>query len=195
MNFVETVSDLTDAVSEVYLATENHVLIEAFLPGREYCIAVCGPVTAAGGQLTRHEKPFVFAAIERVLESDERVFTSMDLKPITTSRVRSLDPNTEADVIAELQKVGSQTFSELNLETIVRLDVRADESGKIHVLEANPKPDLKAPTPEKTSIVCAGLKNYGMSYDDLILSLLADRIDLLFAARRGTVNELSKLLD
>jgi hypothetical protein len=34
-----------------------------------------------------------------------------------------------------------------------------------------------------------------MSYDDLILSLLADRIDLLFACRRGTVNELAALME
>ena len=42
---VDHAADLGDAVAEVYAATENHVLIEAYLPGREFCVAVCGPVS------------------------------------------------------------------------------------------------------------------------------------------------------
>jgi hypothetical protein len=34
-----------------------------------------------------------------------------------------------------------------------------------------------------------------MSYDDLILSLIADRIDLLFSQRRRAVTHLTALLD
>jgi D-alanine-D-alanine ligase len=151
-------------------------------------------VTAVEGNLRRHDEPFVFAAVERMLESEERIFTSMDLRPITRSRVRALSEETDAAEIQQLYTLGRRVFEELHLETLVRLDVRADEAGNMFVLEANPKPDLKAPTAEKTSLVCASLQSYGMSYDDLILSLLADRIDLLFACRRGTVNELARLL-
>ena len=63
------------------------------------------------------------------------------------------------------------------------------------MLEANPKPDLKAPTRNQTSLVAASLSAYGMSYDDLILSLLADRIDLLFNERPGMIGHLKDLLD
>jgi hypothetical protein len=45
-----------------------------------------------------------------------------------------------------------------------------------------------------TSLIGSALGHYGMSYDDLILSLLADRIDLLFCRRRGMANHLSALL-
>jgi len=47
----------------------------------------------------------------------------------------------------------------------------------------------------KTSLICASLKQLGMSYDDLILSLFADRLDLLFSQRRGTVTTLLHLLE
>lgn len=191
---VDTVDQLTEAVSEVYLATENHVLIERYLPGREFCVAVCGPVTAAARRLDRHAGAFVFAAVERRLDSDERIFTSMDQRPITRSRVRALKAPEDAAEITQLEELGRRVYDELHLETLVRLDVRGDADGLMYVLEANPKPDLKAPTEEKTSLVCASLQEYGMSYDDLIFSLLADRIDLLFACRRGTVHELAKLL-
>ena len=194
VHVVETAEGLTEMVDQIYQATENHVLIEAYLPGREYCIAVCGPVTAAQGVIERHDEPFAFASIERVLDSDEKIFTSMDVKPITADRIRALDPAADGDVIAKLEDLAREVFLELSLETLVRLDVRADEAGNLTILEANPKPDLKAPTAERTSLVCASLAHYGMTYDDLILSLLADRIDLLFSQRRGTVTHLANLL-
>jgi D-alanine-D-alanine ligase len=191
---VDDAAGLTEAVAEVYGATENHVLIEEYLPGREFCVAVCGPVTAHGGRLERQRGPFVFAAVERLLGAGERIFTSMDVRPITADRVRPLDPAEDAGVLAELHRLAREVFVELGIETLIRLDVRADATGRMFVLEANPKPDLQAPTPDRTSLICAGLAPHGMSYDDLVLSLVADRLDLLFSQRRGTVSHLTALL-
>jgi hypothetical protein len=73
--------------------------------------------------------------------------------------------------------------------------LRADETGQPHILEANPKPDLKQPANGTTSLVSAGLSQIGLDYDDLILSLLADRLDFLFGHRRGTVKHIVDLLD
>ncbi len=194
VHVVDEPEDLKATIDEVYDVTHNHVLIEKFMSGREFCIAVCGHVIAKQGQLERCDSPFVFGAVERVLEPDEMIFTSMDVRPITVDRIRALDPVEDAVVARQLEDLATEVFAELGLETLVRLDVRSDEDGKMYVLEANPKPDLKAPKGEKTSLVCASLANYGMSYDDLILSLLADRIDLLFSQRRGAVAHLASLL-
>lgn len=195
VEFVERAEDLPAAAEAVYAATRNHVLIEAYLSGREYCVAVCGPVVARGGRLSRLEEPFAFACVERALDPGERIFTSMDVRPITADRVRPLDEATAGDaaVAARLRDLARDVFLDLALETLVRLDVRADADGNLHVLEANPKPDLKAPTAQATSLICAGLAALGMSYDDLILSLLADRIDVLFSQRRGTADGLLAL--
>ncbi|MEL6287797.1 MAG: D-alanyl-alanine synthetase [Pseudomonadota bacterium] len=181
--------------SAVFEKTENHVLIEQFLGGREYCVAICGPTVMQSGTLDRLDRPFTFAHVERVLAADERIFTSMDKKPITGDRVRAIDTAAEPDVIRQLDNLAFQTFEQLDLETLVRLDVRADENGKLHILEANPKPDLKAPTEDGvTSLIVEGLRACGMSYDDLIFSLLADRVDVLFRKRRGSAHPLLRLL-
>jgi D-alanine-D-alanine ligase len=195
VHLVDRTSDLCDAVAEVHHTTENHVLIEKFLPGREFCIAACGPVTAQGGRLQRHKQPFVFAAVERVLAPNERIFTSMDVRPITSDRVRRLDPVSDARHLSTLQMLARKVYRELNLEALIRLDVRIDSEGVMEILESNPKPDLKLPTRERLSLVCASLAAHGMSYDDLILSLIADRIDLLFSQRRRAVTHLTALLD
>jgi D-alanine-D-alanine ligase len=192
---VDDVAGLAQAAEEVYAATENSVLIESYLPGREFCVAVCGEVVAWRGELSRLGRPFAFAAVERMLEAGERVFTSMDHRPITTDRIQRLDPATEADIYDRLVQIARQIYQEFDIETLIRLDVRADERGDLFVLEANPKPDLAAPTANRTSIVCAGLKDQGMTYDDLILSLIADRIDVLFSQRRAMVSHLASLLN
>jgi D-alanine-D-alanine ligase len=192
---VDHVSGLAATAEGIYAATDNPVLIERYLSGREFCIAVCGEVLARQGELARLGHPFAFAAVERMLDPGERVFTSMDHRPITTDRVRGLDPTSEAELHDSLTDIGRQVYREFDIETLIRLDVRADDQGDLYVLEANPKPDLAAPVENRTSIVCAGLAQEGMTYDDLILSLIADRIDVLFSERRAVVDHLTGFLD
>jgi D-alanine-D-alanine ligase len=194
VNFVERAEELHETAREVADITGNHVLIEGYLPGKEYCIAVCGPVVAQDGRIVRLDGPFVFAGLERVLGKEEKIFTSMDVKPITSKRARALDPATDRHILARLEALARDVYRRLGLETLVRLDVRADADGNLFVLEANPKPDLKAPGPDATSLICLGLQAHRMSYDDLILSLLADRIDFLFAQRRGSADRLLALI-
>lgn len=196
VEYVEKADDLGDVVQKVFDATLNFVMIERYLPGREFCIAACGAVIARGGKLINLNQPFVFSAVERVLEPDEHIFTSMDMRPITSERVRSLDPSQDAGVISELQALAHAVVDELAIDTLVRLDVRADATGKLFVLETNPKPDLKAPSKDGgTNLISAGLSAAGMSYDDLILSLFADRIDALMSRWRGTTNHILRHLE
>jgi D-alanine-D-alanine ligase len=195
VHVVEDRGGLPDAVAEVYGATENLVLIEKYLPGREFCIAVAGPVTARGGRLVRRSDPFTFAAVERVLASDERIFTSMDVRPITTDRCRSLDADHDGALIGQMHQLARDVYLEFNLGSLIRIDLRSDEHGELKILEANPKPDLKMPTENVTSLISAGLSESGMGYDDLILSLLADRVDFLLTHRRQTVRHLVEVLE
>ncbi|MEZ5669081.1 MAG: ATP-grasp domain-containing protein [Alphaproteobacteria bacterium] len=191
---IDNIADLPGCVAAVHEITQNHVLIEEYLPGREFCVAVCGPVTAQGGRLERRDRPFAFSALERVLRPDEDIFTSMDVCPITQARLRVLDPAVDGALVAELEQLARDVFNDMCLETLVRVDIRADAAGRLHVLEANPKPDLKAPADGRTNLVCAGLVRHGMDYDDLVLSLLADRIDTIFGQRRGTGHHLLSLV-
>jgi D-alanine-D-alanine ligase len=195
VHVVPDVAGLPDAIAEVYSVNEDAVLVEQFLSGREFCIAVAGPIAMMGGRLTRGTRPLTFAALERVLTSDEQIFTSMDHRPITESRMKVIDPISDAMLLGDLRRLAHETYLELSLGSLIRLDVRADADGKLHVLEANPKPDLKKPAAGVTSLIAAGLPELGMQYDELILSLLADRLDFLFAHRRGMVRHLFDLLE
>jgi D-alanine-D-alanine ligase len=67
------------------------------------------------------------------------------------------------------------------------LDLRADDRGRLYVLEANPKPDLAAPRATSASLISIGLPELGMTYDDLIQSVLAERVNTLFEGRPESV--------
>jgi D-alanine-D-alanine ligase len=179
----------------VCAVTGNYVLIEKFLPGAEYCIAVCGSLIARGGQLEQLDGPFSFAAIQRVLARDELVFTSMDVQPITNQRIRLLSQAADSGVLASLEKLATTLYDAFPLETLVRLDVRADKDGQLFVLEANPKPDLKLPDGAATSLVCADLDRHAMSYDDLILSIFADRMAALLDGTDTAHRHIARLLE
>jgi D-alanine-D-alanine ligase len=194
VNFVESRSGVAAAVRDVYAVTRNHVVVERYLAGREFCVAVAGPVIRRGGRLERLEKPLAFSLLERRLDSDEKIFTSMDLKPITGERAFEIDPAADPALSRNLEALALRVFQELGVETLIRADVRADLAGNLYVLEANPKPDLKMPGPNVTSLVCIGLPRLGMTYDDLIMSVFADRIDVLLSERRGVADRLARLI-
>jgi D-alanine-D-alanine ligase len=186
---------LPEVVSEVYRQTDNLVLIEKYLAGREFCIAVCGPTVAHGGTISRINEPFAFGALERVFAPDEMIFTSMDVKPITAARFKDLDQKLEPKLWKSVHRLARDVFLEFNLSSLTRLDIRADGNGDLYILEANPKPDLKRPAKGVTSLISAGLSQTSLDYDDLVLSLLANRMALLLGHGRSSASHIIELLD
>jgi D-alanine-D-alanine ligase len=184
---------LAETIEAIYAVTGDLVLIERYLQGREFCISVAGRITSHNGQIFRSREPFTFGALERILAPGELIFTSMDSRPITGDRFKKVNP-LEGQLWSEMHRIARDVFLEFNLGSLIRLDLRADETGKLHILEANPKPDLKYPTAGVTSLVSAGLAQTNIGYDDLILSMFADRLDFLLRHRRGSTKHILDLI-
>ncbi|HEY9722078.1 MAG TPA: D-alanyl-alanine synthetase, partial [Oscillatoriaceae cyanobacterium] len=88
VSLAENPHELAEQVAALLLNTRNPVLIERYLPGREFCVAVCGGLVSRAGRFERLGEPFAFSVVERVFEPDERICTSMDHKAITVDRAR-----------------------------------------------------------------------------------------------------------
>ncbi|WP_087024154.1 D-alanine--D-alanine ligase family protein [Thaumasiovibrio subtropicus] len=175
---------LLEKVQQVQAETGNDVLIEPYLSGPEYVVSVCGGFSFRQQRLVDHHGPFAFSVIERLLDKGEAIFTSMDVKPITASRVKLVvDP----EVRDALTSMATKIYQALDLHSLVRVDVRKGSDNKFYVLEANPKPDLKRPNSEKISLVCHGLSEESMSYVDLIQSLVFNRLAYLKSHRPDTL--------
>ncbi|GIM48477.1 D-alanine--D-alanine ligase [Collibacillus ludicampi] len=181
VHYVEKLSDLTVKVKEVYNQTHNLVMIEKYLSGREFCASVYGHVQYKEGQFFKHPDPQVFSVSERVFEPGEMIFTSMDQKQISEKRVTLLNGKKEEKLLSDIVQITQKVYEAFHLSSLIRLDIRADENGNLNILEVNPKPDLKRPADNITSIVCLGLKEMGINYKDLITGILADRIDKLLS--------------
>lgn len=176
VEIAETRADLAHVAGTVAAQSGSLVLIEPWLGGAEYCVSMTGPAVCRGGTLELQGVPFAFSAVERRLGPDERIAISMDRRPITDASFRLLCGPEDAVARGELEALARAIYSRLKLEAIVRVDLRRDAAGRLMVLEANPKPDLKRPGRDVTSLVSAGLGAEGMSYEDLILTILANRL-------------------
>lgn len=177
-------SELACVVEQVRKATNNTVMIEPFLGGREFVVAVAGEYVFKQGKLEQLSNPLAFSITERVLEDGEAIFTSMDVKPITQDRLIAVS---DEPLRSELAQIGQKIFRQLGLQTLVRVDLRMDKAGNLYVLETNPKPDLKRPEGNKISLVCHDLKREDMSYTDLIQSMVFNRLSFLKEKRPQTV--------
>ena len=177
--FVESKREVKHAVEKVWNETNYLCLVEEYLPGREFAISIMGSRVRQDGVFVIHDEPFAFSAVQRVFEPHEKIFTSMDEKPITDDRIQLLDLSRESGLIREMEHLARQVFALFTLSSLVRLDLRESGDGKLHLLEANPKPDLKRPSEHAASITCRGLAQRKMSYADLIVSILAERLTVL----------------
>ncbi|KXF83494.1 ATP-grasp domain-containing protein [Enterovibrio coralii] len=177
-------SELQEVVERVQSATNNVVLIEPYLSGAEFVAAVCGRVLYKESQLEEQEQPFVFSISQRVLDEGEHIFTSMDVRPITADRSR---PVLDESLKADIADIVSRIFTAFNLQTLIRVDLRMDNNGRLYVLEANPKPDLKRPCGNQINLVTAGLAAEGMQYEELLQSLIFNRLQYLYRNRPTTL--------
>ena len=77
------------------------------------------------------------------------------------------------------------------------VDDPTQDTATVTEVTAEPAAPVLAPSQPAegvTSLLCAGLPDCGMDYDDLILSLMADRLDFLFTHRQEAVAHILDLL-
>ncbi len=190
----ENFKDLKEKCEKVFEESNNMVLVEKYLSGKEYCVAVSGHILYQKDKFIDKKEPFVFSEVERMLEPEEMIFTSMDTKTITADRSRLVDYFKETEIRKDLKNIATRIYKGLNLSTLIRVDVRADEKGELYVLEANPKPDLKMPEEDVVSLVSIGFEEHGLSYDDFIFSTLMNSVYAYFINEPDTVAHIKNKL-
>lgn len=145
------------------------ILIERFIPGREFHLAVFRH---------KNKQPKFFGAIETVFTRAKKASQTIateelkwNLKKRRKRKVvlRKLSANKEPVLFRELGKVARKTCKALYLTGFVRIDVRVDQRGRVYVIDVNPNPDLGRGF-EMAEI----LRQNGFSYSELI-KLLARR--------------------
>lgn len=80
---------------------------------------------------------------------------------------KRLPSDLSSTLLDRIKRITLDVYADIGLESIVRVDMLLDDRGNIHVLEVNTLPGLMP-----QSVAPAAVAQTGMSYDDLIHSIL-----------------------
>jgi D-alanine-D-alanine ligase len=155
---VSVVGDLLDVYQEP-------VLIETYLPGREFTVAIMG-----NGRETRC-LPIVGLKFDELPLTAPPIY-GYEAKWLWDTPERPLElfecpARIEKDLAREIRTVALAAYRVLGCRDWARVDVRCDAAGQPMVVEANPLPGI-LPNPKDNSCFPKAARAAGMNYDQLI---------------------------
>jgi len=176
---VRTKNDLKLQIEKVLIEYGQPALIEQFLPGREFTVALLG-----NGDDVR-VLPIVEMKFDSLPEGVNQLY-SYEAKWIWDQSDNPIDVHECPAKIAEnlkfeIENICKKAYTVLGCRDWCRIDVRLDEHGAPHIIELNPLPGI-LPNPEDHSCFPLAARTGGMSYIDLInepVRLAANRYGLV----------------
>ncbi len=168
-SFVKNNSELTDEVERVLSEYNQSALIEEFLPGREFTVAIMGngsdaevlPIVEINyGEFPNDFIPIYSYEAKWILDTKENplnVFTCP----------AQLTPDLENEIKSTVLK----TYNVLRCRDWSRIDVRLDENNVPSIIEVNPLPGI-LPNPEENSCFPKAARAAGLNYNDMINKVL-----------------------
>ncbi len=166
-SLVFDIVSLKKQVSKVLKEYDQPALVEEFITGREFTVSLLGNPPKV--------LPIVEVNFDHLPENIHR-FDSWEAKWIFDNPDSPVDPIICPAVIkpklkAQIEKVARMTFEKLGCVDMARIDIRLDSEGVPHVLDVNALPGLM-PDPKMNSRFPKSCYAAGMSYDDIILTIL-----------------------
>ena len=177
-SLVRNRKQLKDEVHRVLTEYRQPALIEKFLPGREFTVALLG-----NGQ-EPEVLPIVEIQFEELPPSINPIY-SFEAKWVWDTVEKPLEifrcpAKGSASLRRKIQSVSRAAFSVLGCRDWCRIDIRLDESGEPNVLELNPLPGI-LPNPDANSCFPKAARTAGMTYEKLIhrvLEIACQRVGL-----------------
>jgi D-alanine-D-alanine ligase len=166
---VRSPKQLREQVSRILTQYRQPALVEKFLPGREFTVALLGnepPVRVL---------PIVEIQLEQLPEKMNPIY-SYEAKWIWDTVQRPLQIFTcPAKLPQRLRKkieaISQKAFQVMGCRDWCRIDIRLDEFGEPQILELNPLPGI-LPNPDANSCFPKAARTAGVSYEELIHRVL-----------------------
>lgn len=167
--FCATEAAVRDRVAEIAAEYGQPALVEEFLPGREFTLALLGngasvrvlpPVEIRFGALPAGAVPVYGYEAKWIWDTPDRPLDIFEC-PAAVDRVLE----------ESLATVARAAYHALGCRDWARIDVRLDRAGRAHVIEVNPLPGI-LPDPAQNSCFPKAARAVGMGYSELILHVL-----------------------
>lgn len=162
---VRNPDELANEVKIILEAYNQPVLVEDFLPGREFTVGMLGN----GDEV--QVLPIVELKFDALPPGVNPIY-SYEAKWIWDQRDTPLDvfecpAKTDEALTQEISTICRDAYRVLNCRDWSRIDVRLDSRGKPNILEINPLPGI-LPNPEDNSCLPKAARAVGLSYNQLI---------------------------
>jgi D-alanine-D-alanine ligase len=164
LSVVENEEQLAKRATFIHETLGTAAIAEEFIDGREIYVGVIGNERLE--VLPPWEMSFAGMPENRWRIATERVKWSAKYQKkhgIMTDRARL-----DAALLDRLQRVARRAYRALDLNGYARVDFRVDEDGKLHVLEANPNPNMAYGEDFSESA-----ESSGISYERLLERIIA----------------------
>jgi D-alanine-D-alanine ligase len=162
-SIVESDRELRARVEQLLTWYQQPVLIEEFLPGREFTIGILG-----NGRKAR-----VLGIGEIILSSLDRVYGFVQKEEWEARVPRKLIPVESPPLKNELSELALRAYHAVGCRDLGRLEIRLDKKGSPQLLEINPIVGLH-PTHSSLSNIAT---QAGLSYEELIGEILEHAIN------------------
>ncbi len=169
-SLVTSAAELERQVLAVLAQYHEPALVEEFLPGREFTVAMLGN----GKNLT--VLPIVEIKFDSLPNGVNPIY-SYEAKWIWDRSDAPLDifecpAKLTPDLRAGIESICREAYTVLRCRDWSRIDVRLDAAGKPHIIELNPLPGI-LPNPEDNSCFPKAARAAGLKYSQLIQTVLA----------------------
>jgi len=168
---VESETELRETAKNAIARYKQPVIVETFLPGREFTVALLG-----------EKKPRVLPPMEIVyLDKTEKHPIYSFAHKFQGGPVKGEVPaNIDAALKKEIERVTRGAFMVLGCRDFARIDVRCDAQGHVHFIECNPLPGLSPGFSDLVLIAEAA----GIDYRTLVGEILSPSMRRLKERRR-----------
>ncbi|MGQ9852675.1 MAG: D-alanine--D-alanine ligase family protein [Candidatus Oleimicrobiaceae bacterium] len=173
----DTPAQATERVSRCLSTYEQPALVEEFLGGREFTVAMWGNgdnlevlpiVEIVYDELPAGARPLYSYEAKWVWDRPERPLRIFECPARLARKERE-----------EIEHLVKGAYRVLGVRDWCRVDVRADAGGRPHILELNPLPGI-LPNPEDNSCFPKAARTAGYSYQEML-----NRVVEIAAARYG----------
>jgi len=168
-SFVKNSKELEEEVKRIIFSYNQPALIEEYLPGREFTVAVLGNGSEA------EVLPIVEISYED-FPQDVLPLYSYEAKWILDSKENKFDvfecpAKLDNQLEEKIKETVLRTYKVLRCRDWSRIDVRLDKNGVPNIIEINPLPGIM-PDPNENSSFPKAARAAGINYNQLIQSAL-----------------------
>lgn len=157
-SFVENEEQLTKTLERIFDEVNPPVIVEEFLPGREFTVGVLEDIDGI--------KALEITELTFNPESGVNFRTKDTVKNKWT--IKTTPALIDEELELEMKYLAIRSFKSLNCDTYARIDLRLDADGNPYIMEVNTMPGLSNPGSPYVQEALAS----GMTYEELIDKLV-----------------------